>query len=63
MSTPAAHAFAHPELSSVSAEAGPSSMGDAAVDLSVEEAFEVEDTIERIIKGGYKTVSRSTPTI
>ncbi|RSH92034.1 Diphthamide biosynthesis protein 2 [Saitozyma podzolica] len=61
MSTPAAHAFAHPELSSVSAEAGPSSMGDASADLSVEEAFEVEDTIARIIAGGYKTIGLQFP--
>ncbi|GFZ46057.1 Diphthamide biosynthesis protein 2 [Saitozyma sp. JCM 24511] len=61
MSTPAAHAFAHPELSAVSAEAGPSSMGDASADLSVEEAFEVEDTIARIITGGYKTIGLQFP--
>lgn len=57
-STPATHAFAHPELEDVRLEAGPSSMGDANSLLSIEEAFEVEDTIRRIIDGGYKTVSK-----
>ena len=55
-STPAAHAFLHPELESFQPEAGPSSMGDAAAELSIEEAFEVQDTVHRIIQGGYKTV-------
>jgi len=54
-STPAEHAFDH-EVE-VSAEAGPSSMGDAVAAVSIEEAFEVDDTIERILSGGYKTVS------
>ena len=55
-STSAEHAFEHPELEFVP-EAGTSSMGDALANASVEEAFEVEDTIERILAGGYKTVS------
>lgn len=54
-STPAEHAFDH-EVE-VSAEAGPSSMGDAVAAVSIEEAFDVENTIQRIISGGYKTVS------
>lgn len=62
-STPAEHAFDHPELESLSlsgnAEAGPSSNGDAVSKLDVEEAFEVEDTVRRIIDGGYKTVGNS----
>ena len=33
-------------------------MGDALSDASLEEAFEVDDTVERILKGGYKTVRR-----
>lgn len=53
-STPAEHAFEHDEIEQ--AIAGPSSMGDATVDLTVEQAFEVEDTIRRIRDGGYKTV-------
>jgi diphthamide biosynthesis protein 2 len=63
MSTPAAHAFVHPELD-IQPEAGPSSNGDAVSDLTVEAAFEVEDTIRRIVEGGYKTVcyiSRLSP--
>ena len=54
-STAAEHIFEHPELQDVQAIAGPSSNGDASGD-SVEEAFEVGDTIRRIIEGGYKTV-------
>jgi diphthamide biosynthesis protein 2 len=54
-STPAEHAFDHPEIEAV-VEAGPSSMGDALANVSVEEAFEVEDTVQRILAGGYKTV-------
>ena len=53
-STPAEHAFDHPEIEVVT-EAGPSSMGDALAGVSIEEAFEVEDTIRRILSGGYKT--------
>ena len=58
-STPASHAFDHPEVgsSTESAEAGPSSMGDAVRDLSIEEAFEVEDTVRLVLEGGFKTVS------
>lgn len=54
-STPAEHAFEHDEINDVIA--GPSTMGDATEELSLEEAFEVEDTIRRIREGGYKTVS------
>jgi diphthamide biosynthesis protein 2 len=53
-STPAEHAFEHDEIETI---AGPSTMGDATEELSVEEAFEVEDTIRRIREGGFKTVS------
>jgi diphthamide biosynthesis protein 2 len=53
-STPAEHAFEHDEIEQ--AIAGPSTMGDATEELSVLEAFEVEDTIRRIRDGGYKTV-------
>lgn len=60
-STPDTHAFEHPELSALAAnaEAGPSSLsnGTAVADLSIEEAFEVDDTVQRILDGGYKTVS------
>lgn len=58
-STPAEHAFDHPELSAevASAVAGPSSMGDAVADVALEEAFEVDQTVAVILNGGYKTVS------
>jgi hypothetical protein len=59
-STPAEHAFEHNEIED--AIAGPSTMGDATEELSVEEAFEVEDTIQRIRAGGYKTVGHCLPT-
>jgi diphthamide biosynthesis protein 2 len=52
-STPAEHAFEHDEIEAI---AGPSTMGDATEELSVEEAFEVDDTIKRIREGGYRTV-------
>jgi diphthamide biosynthesis protein 2 len=52
-STPAEHAFEHDEIEAI---AGPSTMGDATEELSVEEAFEVEDTIKRIREGGFNTV-------
>ena len=59
-STPASHAFDHPELDLV--EAGPSrSNGDATANLGVEEAFEVKDTVQRILAGGYKTVRLLPP--
>ena len=54
-STPAEHAFEHGEIEAI---AGPSTMGDATEELSVEEAFEVVDTIKRIRDGGFKTVCR-----
>jgi len=53
-STPAEHAFEHVEIEAI---AGPSTMGDATEELSVEEAFEVDDTIKRIREGAFKTVS------
>lgn len=59
-STPAEHIFAHPELEDVQPVAGPSSNGDAAGG-SIEQAFEVEDTIKRIIEGGYKTIGLQFP--
>lgn len=54
-STPAEHAFDHPEID-IAPEAGPSSLGNALSGVSIEEAFEVEDAIQRILEGGYKTV-------
>ena len=56
-STPAEHALSHPELEALQPVAGPSSMGDAA-GADLEEAFEVDETVEMILRGGYKTVSR-----
>ena len=57
-STRAEHAFEHEEIL---AEAGPSTMGDATDQLSVEQAFEVEDTITKIRDGGYKTIGLQFP--
>lgn len=57
-STAAEHIFEHPELEGLQPIAGPSGNGDAA-GPTIEEAFEVADTIERILSGGYKTVSLS----
>jgi len=61
-STPATHALDRP-LDSVLLRpgAGPSSDGDALTDLSIEEAFEVEDTVRIILDGGYKTVRPLVP--
>lgn len=61
-STPADHVLSHPELEEIleNAQAGPSSMGDGAEGLSVEEAFEVDETVRRVLEGGYKTVSSDT---
>ena len=56
-STPAEHALIHPELGDLQPEAGPSSMGDAAGN-DLEQAYEVEETVQIILQGGYKTVSR-----
>ena len=58
-STAASHAFEHPELPE---PAGPSSssMGEAASELSIEDAFDVPSTIQLIMSGGYKTVSPGT---
>lgn len=52
--TAAAHAFEDVEVSTP-AEAGPSSMGDAAATLDA--AFDIEGTARLILDGGYKTVS------
>ncbi|KAI9638236.1 peptidyl-diphthamide biosynthesis [Dioszegia hungarica] len=64
-STADEHAFDHPEMPSLNpdgnAVAGPSSNGDAVSTLSVEEAFEVEDTVRRITEGGYKTIGLQFP--
>ncbi|WVQ82524.1 diphthamide biosynthesis protein 2 [Cryptococcus sp. DSM 104549] len=62
-STPAEHALAHPELEEIleNAQAGPSSMGDGAEGLSVEEAFEVEETVRSILDGGFKTIGLQFP--
>lgn len=63
-STPADHVLSHPELEEIlkNAQAGPSSMGDGAEGLSIEEAFEVDETVRRVLEGGYKTVSSNTYT-
>jgi len=55
-STPAEHALDHPELANVSHVAGPSANGDAVASLSIEEAFEVDETCQLIFDGWYKTV-------
>lgn len=61
-STPAEHAFDHPELKRAgNAIAGPSNNGEATASLDVEEAFEVDDTVKRILDGGYKTVRQLWP--
>nr|XP_018267417.1 diphthamide biosynthesis protein 2 [Kwoniella dejecticola CBS 10117]OBR89575.1 diphthamide biosynthesis protein 2 [Kwoniella dejecticola CBS 10117] len=62
-STPAEHALTHPELEQVldNAVAGPSSMGDGNEGLSIEEAFEVDKTVRRILEGGYKTIGLQFP--
>ncbi|OCF42114.1 diphthamide biosynthesis protein 2 [Kwoniella heveanensis CBS 569] len=64
-STPAEHALAHPELEEVLAtvQAGPSSssMGDGAAGLSIEEAFEVDETVRKVLEGGYKTIGLQFP--
>ncbi|KAK4689482.1 diphthamide biosynthesis protein 2, partial [Tremellales sp. Uapishka_1] len=57
---PAEHAFDHPELE-VEVEAGPSSMGDANLDVSIEKAYEVSETVDIILKGGYKTIGLQFP--
>lgn len=61
-STPADHVLSHPELEEIleNAQAGPSSMGDGAEGLTIEEAFEVDETVRRVLEGGYKTVSSDT---
>lgn len=61
-STPADHALSHPELEEIleNAQAGPSSMGDGAEGMSIEEAFEVSETVRRVLESGYKTVSSET---
>jgi hypothetical protein len=57
MSTPATHAI-EAEVDAAPAAAGPSSMGDAAAGLSLEDAFDVERTAQIVLEGGYKTVRR-----
>lgn len=61
-STPADHALSHPELEAIleNAQAGPSSIGDGAEEMSIEEAFEVDETVRRVLEGDYKTVSSET---
>ncbi|WVQ97669.1 diphthamide biosynthesis protein 2 [Kwoniella sp. CBS 9459] len=65
MSTPAEHALAHPELDEVlaSVQAGPSSslIGDGAEGMSIEEAFEVDETVRKVLEGGYKTIGLQFP--
>jgi len=60
-STPAEHAIfaSEHEVDDSQSIAGPSSNGDASNEWSVEEAFEVEDTVRIILDGGYKTVCPS----
>jgi hypothetical protein len=60
MSTAATHVFEDIEVEAA-AEAGPSSMGDAAASLSLEAAFDIETTAQIILEGGYKTVRYPTP--
>ena len=58
-STPDEHAFQHTELEEISSSpAGPSAeQPDVDSTESVEQAFEVDQTIKLILEGGYKTVS------
>jgi len=51
MSTSAAHAFDHPELPE------PLSGPSGTSNVNIKEMFEIDDTIQKIIEGGYKTVS------
>ncbi|KGB79085.1 diphthamide biosynthesis protein 2 [Cryptococcus deuterogattii R265] len=62
-STPADHVLSHPELEEIleNAQAGPSSMGDGAEGLTIEEAFEVDETVRRVLEGGYKTIGLQFP--
>ncbi|AFR98449.1 diphthamide biosynthesis protein 2 [Cryptococcus neoformans C23] len=62
-STPADHALSHPELEEIleNAQAGPSSMGDGAEGMSIEEAFEVSETVRRVLESGYKTIGLQFP--
>ena len=59
-STPAEHALSHPDIDAIHLHLhlsdGPSRNGDAQAELSVEQAFEVEDTVRIVLDGGYKTV-------
>lgn len=55
MSTAATHVF-EDIVVDAPAEAGPSSMGDAAAALSLESAFDIEATAKLILDNGYKTV-------
>lgn len=52
--TSAEHAFEDVQVGPA-AEAGPSSMGDAASSLDL--AFDIENTAQLILDGGFKTVS------
>ncbi|WWC86502.1 diphthamide biosynthesis protein 2 [Kwoniella dendrophila CBS 6074] len=63
LSTPAEHAFVHPELEEIleNAKAGSTSMGDGNEGISIEQAFEVEETVRRILEGGYKTIGLQFP--
>ncbi|KAL1408870.1 Diphthamide biosynthesis protein 2 [Vanrija albida] len=43
------------------AAAGPSSMGDAAAALSLDDAFDIPNTARLILEGGYKTIGLQFP--
>ncbi|ODN78024.1 diphthamide biosynthesis protein 2, variant [Cryptococcus amylolentus CBS 6039] len=64
-STHPEHALDHPELEAIleQAKAGPSSasLGDGAAGMSVEDTFEVEESVRRILEGGYKTIGLQFP--
>ncbi|CAK9784622.1 diphthamide biosynthesis protein [Cutaneotrichosporon oleaginosum] len=56
--TASAHAFEDVEVDEP-AEAGPSSMGDAA--SSLDAAFDIENTVQLILDGGFKTIGLQFP--
>lgn len=60
-STPAEHAFHHPEIPSPPVEADGRQAGSSGTmgmsEEEISEAFEVERTAEAVQAGGYKTVS------
>ncbi|ORX37454.1 peptidyl-diphthamide biosynthesis [Kockovaella imperatae] len=61
-STPASHAFDHSELLETGGpSASSSNFGNATEDMDIEAAFEVEDTVSRILEGGYKTIGLQFP--